>query len=313
MAIHPAVRRINTRVKAKELHAARSGREVMDALALVVTESQALSISDMARDLDPNIEAILDAMPAYAPPLNVVHQIYSQFEQAQKAQISVNAFQMSVARAAETYREWTGRARQAIAGYGASLISNGDKIFTFTLSETVSHTLLEARQRGLEFRVSVTESRPNNDGLRTARLLTDKGVAVEIGIDVAIREMISKVDLMLVGAEAILSDGSAVCKVGTYPAALIAQRYKVPIYGLVDSFKFHTSSLLGKEMWLDPIELEDFGQPETGRDLAVCGHLFDRTPPELFSALVTEKGLLDSRLVSQWMLEMPISFAIANR
>jgi translation initiation factor 2B subunit (eIF-2B alpha/beta/delta family) len=39
-----------------------------------------------------------------------------------------------------------------------------------------------------------------------------------------------------------MADGSAICKVGTYPAALAAQNHGVPVYVLVDTLKFNATS-----------------------------------------------------------------------
>ncbi len=136
---------------------------------------------------------------------------------------------------------------------------------------------------------------------------------MQIGIDGNMGELIPLADVMLVGAEAILSDGSAICKAGTYPSALIAQKNKIPVYVLVDSLKLHSISLFGKTVELDPIQKDDIYQGGASRDAKVCGYLFDKTPPELITALITEKGLIHPKQVSQWMLEMPMSKAIADR
>ena len=77
--IHPDVQQIITQFEANELHAARSGRKVMDALASVITDFPALNFNGLASELDSNVDALLRVMPAYAPPINVMNQIYSLF------------------------------------------------------------------------------------------------------------------------------------------------------------------------------------------------------------------------------------------
>jgi translation initiation factor 2B subunit (eIF-2B alpha/beta/delta family) len=313
VAIHQAVRQVISMFEAKKLHAARSGREVMQALATVVADSQAETVVDLTPDLDTNVDALLAAMPAYAPPLNALHRIYARFERALHEHESMAELRSAVIQSAESYQDWAGRARATIAASGAALIPDGGTVFTFTLSETVLHTLRHARREGRRFRAIVTESRPNNDGLITAKSLAAEGVEVEVGIDGNFGELVPRADVILAGAEAVLSDGSAICKVGTYPCALVAKKNRVPVYVLIDSMKLHATSLLGWDLWLDPIRRQDITQDAAPEPFAVTGRWFDRTPPELLTALVTEKGLIHPDAVSQWMLGMPVSETLIAR
>jgi len=311
--IHPDIQQIITQFEANELHAARSGRKVMDALASVITDFPALDFNGLASELDSNVDALLRVMPAYAPPINVMNQIYSYFESIKDIQQSVEEVQAGMADVADAYRKWSQEARLRIAMYGGSVIPQGGTVFTYTLSETALRTIREAWNHGVEFKLLVTESRPNNDGLITAKALADEGVDVEIGVDANMGELVSRADVMIVGAEAVLTDGSAICKVGTYPAALVAKEYSVPVYVLVDSLKFHSTSLFGQKLWLDPIQREVFNEDGITPRAAVSGHLFDRTPPELISAIVTERGFMHPEQVSTWMLGMPTSESILTR
>jgi translation initiation factor 2B subunit (eIF-2B alpha/beta/delta family) len=299
--------------QAKGIHAARSGREVMEALAAVSADSSALETDTLGQELETNMHALIEVMPAYAPPSNVMQRIKSELDQAKSKHLPVEALRAAIAQAAASYQAWSEQARAKIAAHAAALIPAGATVFTFTLSETVLGAMREARNRGLTFKVIVTESRPNNDGRSTARSLAEIGVAVEIGIDAGVGELVRRADLMLIGAEAILSDGSAVCKVGSHPAALAARRARVPVYVLVDSQKFHSISLLGGMPVLDPIERRDIFPESEGGSAAVLGHLFDRTPAELISGLVTERGLLHPTQASSWMTSMPVSESLAAR
>jgi ribose 1,5-bisphosphate isomerase len=252
-------------------------------------------------------------MPAYAPPFNVLHKLSSRLEEALELQESMSVLQSDVNEMADSYQQWSEKARSSIAAIGKTLIPEGGVVFTFTLSETVLRTLLETWESGRRFKVLVTESRPNNDGRITAKSLVDKGIEVAISIDACMNELIPQADLMIVGAEAILADGSAICKVGTFPSALTAKQYQVPVYVLVDTMKFHVNSLLGKGASLDPIQADDVVKSQSPGPSNIEGHLFDRTPPEYISGLVTEQGLVHPSQVSHWMLTMPVSNSIVNR
>jgi len=88
----------------------------------------------------------------------------------------------------------------------------------------------------------------------------------------------------------------------TYPAALAARRSNVPVYVLVDTMKLHVGSLFGEALRLDPIRPTSLPRATTTDELAVRGHLFDRTPAALLTALITEKGIVHPSQAGTWML-----------
>lgn len=311
--VHPKVAAILAGFEAKELHASRSGREVMDALTAVVAETSATSLEALSQEFARNVDALAVALAAYAPTMNVLHRLNVQVAQALDQRLPLPDFQARVARQAQRYKTWSQDARTRIAEIGRAIVPQDGRIYTFTLSETVLRTLLDVWHSGVRFSVLVTESRPNNDGRVTAKRLSEAGVPVEISIDACMRELIRRADLMIVGAEAILADGSAVCKVGTYPSALAARRFNVPVYVLVDSMKFYADSLLGVDIALDPLGAAEVVDPRTPQTAGVRGHLFDRTPAECIAAVVTELGILHPAQAAPQMLSMPISESIVRR
>lgn len=313
MTIHTATQQIIVKFKAAELHAARSGREVMNALAQVAVDSPAPNRDALFAEIDDNIDAILEVMPAYAPPLNVLHQVSSWIEQAMANEATVDELKTMFLKGAEEYRLWSESARARIAQFGASIIPQGGLVFTFTLSETVLRTLREAWKQRKEFKVLVTESRPNNDGLITAEMLCQDGVPVEISVDACLGELVTQADIMMVGAEAIMADGSGICKVGTYPSALIAKRHGVPVFVVVDTKKFNITSSLGVPLWLDSVERSDVLQTGAFERANVIGSVFDRTPSELIHGIVTERGILSPAACTKVIRDMQMSEILGTK
>jgi translation initiation factor 2B subunit (eIF-2B alpha/beta/delta family) len=311
MALHLAVQRVIEKFNVKELHAARSGREVMDALTQVALDSQTIGAGTLAAEIEAAIDALLDAMPAYAPPLNVMHRLMSRVDEARKMRATADELRHTFEQEAAAFHEWSSTARDKIAAYGAALIPDGATVFTYTLSETALRTLREAARQGKHFRVLVTESRPNNDGLVTAAELSKEGLEVLVSIDACIAELIRQADLMMVGAEAIMPDGSAVCKVGTYPSALVAKTFGVPGYVTVDTLKFNVTALSGLSLKLDAICTSDVLLE--GSAANVTGHLFDRTPPECIRGIVTERGILSPQACAAYMGAMPTSQRLVEK
>jgi translation initiation factor 2B subunit (eIF-2B alpha/beta/delta family) len=313
MTIHTATHQIIAKFKATELHAARSGREVMNALAQVATDSPAPNLDALAAEIEDNIDAILEVMPAYAPPLNVLHQVTSWVEHATADQATVAELKTIFLEGSEAYQLWSEDARARIAQYGANILPQAGVVFTYTLSETVLRTLREAWKGGKQFRVLITESRPNNDGLITAEMLSQDGLPVGISVDACTGELVAQADMMMVGAEAIMADGSAICKVGTYPSALMAKTYGVPVFVVVDTMKFNITSSLGLSLWLDAVERSDVVETGTHERADVIGSVFDRTPSDLIRGIVTEKGILSPAACTAVMRAMRLSRSLGTK
>jgi ribose 1,5-bisphosphate isomerase len=309
----PAVKQIIAQFKALELHAARAGRDVMDALAETALLSPARDLPSLVVDIEAAITEILAVMPAYAPPLNVMHRVLTLVEQAQANGYAADKLRATIKRDVEDFHRWSNTARGKIAAIGAELIPDGGTVFTFTLSETALRTLQFAAETGKQFRLLVTESRPNRDGLHTARELAGVGIEVEVSIDACAGQLMPQADLTFIGAESIQADGSAVAKIGTYPVALIAAKYGVPVYIAVDTLKFDVSSMLGVPLSLDSILREDVLSPDMPPDVRVVGHLFDQTPSSLIRGIVTERGLISPKVCSALMRTMPVSQRLGNK
>ena len=304
-----AVRKVIERFEAAELHAARSGREVMHALTQVAADSTASDAPGLVGEIESAIDALLAVMPAYAPPINAMHLVMSRADEALASNATAADLRAALISDADDFRVWCEEARAKVTRHGAEIIRDGATVFTFTLGETILRTLREARAQGKVFKVLVTESRPNNDGLVTAAELDKAGVPVSVSVDACIGALVPQADVMMVGAEAIMADGTAVCKVGTYPSALVAHTHGVPVYVVVDTLKFYTTSLLGLplKMEMDCLYRRDILPPDAPKRAQVVGHLFDKTPPHLITGVATERGILSPTACAAVMREMHLS------
>lgn len=313
MNIHPEIEGLVNRFGQHELHAAHSGRELIRALESLVSDSQADSCKAVVDELYAAVDFMLPNMPAYAPPINVLHKVLSVAERALAGGHRAADLKLSMASLKAEYLAWSNRARAQIAAQVFDLIPQNADLLTFTLSETVLASLENLWEQGKRFRVFVTESRPNNDGLTTAKRLAQIGTPVTVSIDSCLPAMIESCQLILSGAEAVLCDGGAICKAGTYLAALAARERGVPLYILADTMKFDVSSMYGIQHPLDPLSRSDF--PEISQDVTIeiAGHLFDKTPGTLIHAIVSEQGVLAPESCNHVMRSMETSSELLRR
>jgi translation initiation factor 2B subunit (eIF-2B alpha/beta/delta family) len=99
------------------------------------------------------------------------------------------------------------------------------------------------------------------------------------------------VTAVLVGADAVLADGSVVNKAGTLAVALAAARAGVPVYAVAATDKVRPDERAPVE-YDDPASVYDGSAP-----VRVVAPTFDRTPADLLAGVVTESGVLDAAAV----------------
>lgn len=105
-------------------------------------------------------------------------------------------------------------------------------ILTISHSKTVINVLKEWRKSSPDIFVYICESRPGMEGLITARELNNLKIKNQIIADVFSGKIISSVDLIILGADQILKDGSIINKIGSRMLAILGKYHKIPVFVL---------------------------------------------------------------------------------
>lgn len=174
------------------------------------------------------------------------------------------------------------RADEAAAANVASRL-DGETVFTVSRSGTV----LEALENGSPSEVVVTVSETDREGVSAAEVI-DRHTDATLVSDAASSHSLTAfdVDVVLVGADGILPDGSVVNKVGTRAVALAAADEGIPVYVVSAVDKIRTSTYSPREQRPESDLYDGDGE------LSVFNPVFDVTPPRLVDAIVTEAGTL---------------------
>ncbi len=308
MSDHPAIQTVVERIRTDVIGgAADTAKEVVQALVQMVVDSRAENTTQLWAEVDTAVLAILRVTPGLAPPINAMHRLLGRMEEATAAGVTVGDLKGAAQSAGNQFYQWAETALVKVAEYGAEKIKNGDIVFMYSMSSTVWRILRCAKAQGKSFSVVVTESRPANEGLWTVTEMAKSGIPVSVGIDASIGELVPQSDLVFVGADAISSHGYSLCKTGTYPTALVARAHGVPFFIAADTLKFDSSTLLGLPFRSDPIHRHEVLSQEYPEQAQVVGHLFDETPPELVTAIITEMGLMHPTACVTAMWQMKLS------
>ena len=180
-------------------------------------------------------------------------------------------------------------AKELIAKFGAKKIQKKMIIFTHCHISAVIETLKSAKKR-VNFEVHNTETRPRLQGRITAKELARAGIPVVHYVDSAARLALKKADLMLIGADAITTEGKIINKIGSEMFAEIADKYDIPVYSCTDSWKFDPETVFGYEEEIEKRSEKEVW-PNPPRGVRIDNHAFEKIDSDLITGIISELGI----------------------
>ncbi len=207
----------------------------------------------------------------------------------------------------EMFARSTLESRAKIAKIGAPFVEAGGIVLTQGYSRVVVALLLDAA-RHKHFSVMVAESHPQGGGHVTAAQLADAGVPVTMLEDAAVAYAMSRCQMVLSGAEAVLESGGIINKTGTYQMAIVASACKKPFYVASESTKFarmfplSQGDLPAHEQDREHAAYVGRGPPPPNLKLEKPSR--DYTPPCYITMLFTDLGVLTPSAVSDELIKL---------
>jgi ribose 1,5-bisphosphate isomerase len=227
---------------------------------------------------------------------NAVRWIISQVEDSGKKE--VDALAEVVASSAKKFLKDLEASKECITEIGAKRIRDGMVVFTHCHSSTVTNILRKAKEDGKTFEVVCTETRPVFQGRITAKELLSFGIKTTFIVDSAARSFIRNADLVIVGADAITSEGNVINKIGTGTIALLAHEARKPFYVVAELLKFDPATVCGEYS-----EIEERSPEEVWKDapekLVIRNPAFDVTRRDFIHGVISEEGIIPPHAVSE--------------
>ena len=193
-----------------------------------------------------------------------------------------------------------------IGEHGAALIPDGARVLTHCNAGalatgglgTALAAIYVAVEQGKRVEVFVDETRPLLQGSRlTAWELTRAGIPVSVLVDSAAATLMrsARIDLCIVGADRIATNGDVANKIGTYGVAIAARHHRIPFYVAAPASTFDPSTASGDDIVIEqrsPDEVRcGFGVPTAPADVDVFNPAFDVTPASLITAVVSDRAV----------------------
>ena len=196
-----------------------------------------------------------------------------------------------------------------IGEFGATLIKDGDGILTHCNAGalatggigTALGVIYTALEQGKKIHIYADETRPLLQGARlTAWELKAAGADVTLICDnmagIVMRE--GSVNLIIVGADRIASNGDTANKIGTYSVAVLAEKHNIPFFVAAPTSTIDMTISDGSMIPIEQRAQEEitcgFGRQTAPDNIKVYNPAFDVTPHELIKGIITEEGIAEA-------------------
>jgi ribose 1,5-bisphosphate isomerase len=278
------------RIRKLEIQGARNvAIAAIKTIEVLAKHTKAKNKAEFLKELA-NAKEILFATRETEPLMrNAIRWILNRVDKNNSKKVKDTA--KSVSSSANQFLNNLERSREEIATIGANRIRNGSVIFTHCHSSTVTYMLQKAKQQGKIFEVICTETRPIFQGRKTAKEMLDLDLKTTMLVDSASRHFMNQADIVLVGSDAITSEGNVINKIGTSLIALAAHEARTPFYVVSELLKFDPATIHG-----DCEKIEERDSSEIWKDppkkLIIRNPAFDVTRRDYIHGIICEEGII---------------------
>jgi ribose 1,5-bisphosphate isomerase len=294
--MNPKAKKIISDIKKLKIQSSHGiARAGMECLKLCINASKASDRKSFLKELQDYGQQIKTARPIEIELGSLINLVLFKISQ-NEAEDMWNLKEYAVSVCDQQIQE-NEQAMDRLIQNGAKQIQNSDRILTHCHSRTIVSILREAKKQGKDFTVYVTETRPRNQGLITAKDLLESRIKVVYGVDSDMGFMMKKSSKLLVGCDAILPDGSIVNKIGTLPMAIVAKAFGKPV--LVAGL----TSKLTHKVEIEEREPEEVVDPKKLKGAKIINPAFDVTPSDYVDFIITEKGTVKPHDVFEMVRE----------
>ena len=294
-----SVRVVADRIRKLEVQGARNvAIAAIKALETLAEETTAKTRIEFLKELS-DARPTLFASRATEPLMrNAVRWIINQVENSGKEKVDDLA--EAVSSSSSQFLKNLEASKKCIAEIGAKRIRDNSVVFTHCHSSTVTHLLSKAKEDGKVLEVVCTETRPVFQGRITAKELLALGMKTTFIVDSAARSFIRNADLVIVGADAITSEGNVINKIGTGTIALLAHEARKPFYVVAELLKFDPATVCGEYA-----KIEERHPDEVWKDapekLVIRNPAFDVTRRDFIHGIICEEGIIPPHSVKEIM------------
>ncbi len=295
--MHDAVSETAQQIRALKVQGARNAAiAAVQALQTQAQNTKAQTRKAFLAELEEARQVLFASRETEPLMRNAVRWVITQVEDSDERHVTELSNLVMVS--SQRFQTSLAASKERIAEIGSKRICAGSTVFTHCHSSTVTYMLAKAKQAGKTFGVVCTETRPAFQGRITAKELVDLGFETTFIVDSAARSFMHDVDLIVVGADAITSEGNVVNKIGTSAIAVLAQEARKPFYVVSELLKFDPATLYGEYEKIEERSRDEVWK-EAPVELKVRNPAFDVTPRDLIHGIICEEGIVSPQSVAE--------------
>ncbi|MDP6651696.1 MAG: hypothetical protein QGF90_06260 [Gammaproteobacteria bacterium] len=250
----------------------------IDGVRRVVEQNENENLSELVQGVKSLIVDLRNSRPSMVALDNLLEPI--QNSTLNSGATNVEMFRTKMVNSCADVIRFARNAQDLAVQNMVSLIEANDVIMTHSISSTVKNVFAHLSESQPTVEIIITESRPGDEGKLLTAFLSELGLNTTCITEAQIDLLMPKVNKVVVGADAVLADGSIINKRGTNVMALSARYHSVPFYVCAESFKLKTSN---------DYELEQMSDNELRLDvpgIETSNIYFERLPLELITQWV---------------------------
>ncbi len=287
------------KIKLLEVQGARNvAIAAIEAINTLAKETRAKNKKQFLKELSEAKEILFVSRATEPLMRNAVRLIISQVERSSEEKVTELA--QIISSTSRQFLKNLEDSKERIAEIGARRIRENSVVFTHCHSSTVTHLLKKAKGEGKSFEVICTETRPVFQGRVTVKEMLELGVNTTLIVDSAARFFMNRADFVIVGADAITSEGNVINKIGTSMIALVAHEARTPFYVVSELLKFDPATMYG-----DYEKIEERSPNEIWKNipknLIIRNPAFDVTRRDFIHGIICEEGIISPHSIIEVM------------
>lgn len=263
------------------------------------------------KDIEQDLHELSQARPTAVNLLWAIEKMKSEFASFSSSDISDRGDNPipSLLQAAQEIHQQDIQANKTLGNFGATLLKNDSAVLTHCNAGALATggygtALGVIRSAFAQQKISAIyadETRPWFQGTRlTAWELLQDNIPVTVICDSAAASLMRQKQLawVIVGADRVASNGDVANKIGTYSLAVMARQHNVNFMVAAPTSTIDMQVANGDDIEIEErahseitsVREQSIGPSEAG----VWNPVFDITPAEFVTALVTEKGVIEA-------------------
>jgi ribose 1,5-bisphosphate isomerase len=270
----------------------------INAMEALASQTKARTKKELLKELLRAREILFASRETEPLMRNAIRLILDQVEKSSER--SVRKLTETVSLASQEFLRNLENSKERIADIGARRIRNNSVVLTHCHSSTVTHLLKKAKHDGKVFEVICTETRPVFQGKITAKEMLNLGIKTTFIVDSAMRFFMNQVDLAIVGADAVTSEGNVINKIGTSMVALVAQEARTPFYVVSELLKFDPATVYGDYEKIEERDTREIWK-DAPKNLVVRNPAFDVTRRDFIHGIICEEGIISPHSITEVM------------